>query len=97
MKVKKKNFIFFLAAFLFFGVVLVRQQFIMYNLNKQYKELANKLKDVNMQSVQLSGDIDESKRDDYMKMLASEKLRLIKPGELLFIDKTRVKNYQGNN
>lgn len=91
MKIRKKTIIFFLAAFLFFGIVLVRQQFIIYKLKKQYGGLQDKLKDVNMQSVKYQGEIGDSQSDDYIKMQASEKLRLVKPGELLFIDEARAK------
>lgn len=44
-----------------------------------------------MQSVKYQGEIGDSQSDDYIKMQASEKLRLVKPGELLFIDEARAK------
>ncbi|MFZ2679356.1 FtsB family cell division protein, partial [Clostridium sp.] len=53
---------------------------------KAYNEVLNKVK---TQNLELKEELKISERADYIERLARQKLRLIKPGEILFIDKNK--------
>lgn len=90
-KRKKKWFLKILAA-IFFISILVRQQVVIVRLNNEQKEFQEVLNKAKLQNVQLKEELKISKRTDYIEQLARQKLRLIKPGEILFIDKNKKNN-----
>ncbi|WDC85474.1 septum formation initiator family protein [Caloramator sp. mosi_1] len=77
---KKKKVLFRLLIFLFFAIIMIRQQIIIFRINKDiktYNEMLNKLK---AQNIELKEELKISERIDYIERLARQKLRLIKPG-----------------
>lgn len=91
-KVKKKNKgfkMFCLISICFFGILIVKQQTIINNLNNEHKEYMKQKENLQLQGQQLKEELDRSKSKDYNEVLAREKLGLIKEGEILFIDKNR--------
>ncbi|CDF59095.1 FtsB family cell division protein [Thermobrachium celere] len=92
MKKKRKKQIFRLLIVIFFVAILIKQQIIIVRLNKDIKSCNEALNKVKSQNLQLKEELKISKRIDYIERLARQKLRLIKPGEILFIDKNKKNN-----
>ncbi|SHF06940.1 MULTISPECIES: FtsB family cell division protein [Caloramator] len=92
MKKKKKKVLLRILVFLFFGLVMVKQQIIIFRLNKDIKAYNEVLNKVKTQNLELKEELKISERADYIERLARQKLRLIKPGEILFIDKNKKNN-----
>jgi cell division protein FtsB len=90
-KKRKKRLIFYLVICCFFGAIFVRQQFTIYKLNSEYKNYEAQLDKLNTRKAELNEKYKLTQREDYVEKLAREKLGLIKPGEILFIDKNKVK------
>jgi cell division protein DivIC len=86
---KKKKIVFWLLILFFFGIFFIREQFMLRQLSEVKKHNQEQLKLVTEQNVQLRNQIKLTKRSDYIENLAREKLGLIKPGEILFIDKDK--------
>ncbi|SKA95438.1 Septum formation initiator [Caloramator quimbayensis] len=88
---KKSELVILLCIILFFGAIFVKQQLILNKLNKEYKQYNDQLSKIKMQNEQLNEQFNIMQREDYIEKLARDKLRLIKPGETLFIDKNKKK------
>jgi cell division protein FtsL len=88
---KKRNIkkIIWGLVFIMFGSIFVKQQIILYRLNKQYKHYNEQLQKVKVINSQLKEQLKEAKRPEHVEKLAREKLGLVKPGEILFIDKNK--------
>lgn len=83
---KKKQSVFWIIIFSLFGVVFIRQQFMIHRLNKEYELQMEQLKKVKLVNCQLKEEKKLTQRSDYIERLARSQLKLIKPGEVLFID-----------
>lgn len=90
-KKRKKRLAFYLLICCFFGVILIRQQVTFYKLNKEYNICNAQLDKLNQRKDELNEKYKLTQRDDYIEKLAREKLGLVKPGEILFIDKNKAK------
>ncbi len=89
-KKKNKGFkIFCLISICCFGILVVKQQTIINNLNNEHKEHTKQKENLQLRGQQLKEELDRSKSKDYIEVLAREKLGYIKEGEILFIDKNR--------
>ncbi|KRQ86678.1 Cell division protein FtsL [Caloramator mitchellensis] len=86
---KKKKRILWFIIFFIFGSIFIKQSIIMYRLNKQYKQYSKQLEKTKLINAQLKDKLNEAKSEDHVEKLAREKLGLVKPGEILFIDKNR--------
>ena len=86
---KKKKRILWYIIFFIFGSIFLRQSIIIYRLNKQYKQYNEQLEKTKLINAQLKDKLNEVKSEDYVEKLAREKLGLVKPGEILFIDKNK--------
>ncbi|MCX7903703.1 MAG: septum formation initiator family protein [Caloramator sp.] len=90
MKKKKKvKKVIWGLAFIMFGSIFVKQQIILYRLNKQYRHYNEQLQKVKVINAQLKEQLKEAKSPEHVEKLAREKLGLVKPGEILFIDKNK--------
>lgn len=69
----------------------MRQQITIYKLNKEYRNYEQQLDKLNVRKSDLNEKYKLTQRPDYVEKLAREKLGLIKPGEILFVDKSKVK------
>jgi cell division protein FtsB len=90
-KKKKKRLILYFVICCFFGAIFIRQQVTIYKLNKEYNSYGAQLDKLNTRKADLNEKYKITQREDYVERLAREKLGLIKPGEILFIDKNKVK------
>jgi cell division protein DivIC len=90
-KKKKKKRILWVLIFLFIGGFFLREQYMMYNLNKVKSVYNERLSNIKLQNEQLQNEIKLAKRKDYVENQAREKLGLVKPNEILFIDKNKKK------
>jgi cell division protein DivIC len=88
---KKKKIIFWLLVFFFFGSFFLREQYILYKLDKVQKTYQAQLDKIKKQNQSLLNEVKLSNRSDYIENLAREKLGLAKPGEIIFIDKNKKK------
>lgn len=89
MKKKNKKLLMWGIIGVLFGSIFVRQQIIISRLNKEYKHNQETLSRLKSQNDQLNEKLKLTERDDYIEKLAREKLMLVKPGEILFIDKNK--------
>jgi cell division protein FtsB len=90
-KKKKKKRILWMLIFLFIGGFFLREQYMMYNLNKVKSVYSERLSNIKLQNEQLQNEVKLAKRKDYVENQAREKLGLVKPNEILFIDKNKKK------
>ena len=88
---KKKRIIFWVVIAFFFGAFFLREQYTLYKLGKVQKLYEEKLANIKSQNEQLLNAVKLTKRADYIENLAREKLKLIKPGEILILDKDKKK------
>lgn len=88
---KKRELVIIICILIFFGVIFIKQQIIINRLNKEYKQYNDQLSKIKMQNEQLNEQFNIMKREDYIEKLARDKLGLVKPGEILFIDRNKKK------
>lgn len=88
---KKKKILFWAIIAIFFGTIFVRQQIMISRLRNEYLAHQEQLGKIKIQGAQLNEQLKQSKKSDYIEKLARQKLGLVKPGEILFIDKNKVK------
>jgi cell division protein DivIC len=88
---KKKKLIFWLLIAVFFGSIFVRQQVMISRIRKDYLAHEDQLNKLRLQNSQLKEQKKQAQKPDYIEKLAREKLRLVKPGEVLFIDQNKPK------
>lgn len=81
---KKRGIIFWAAVILFFGVIFIKQQFTINELNREYKNYSSQLSKLQVQSSQLNEQLKQSEKESYIEKLAREKLGLAKTGEIIF-------------
>lgn len=81
---KKKGIIFWGAVALFFGIIFVKQQLTINELNREYKNYSDQLNKLQVQSSQLKEQLKQSEKESYVEKLAREKLGLAKKGEIIF-------------
>ncbi|SEF79865.1 Septum formation initiator [Caloramator fervidus] len=88
---KKIEKLFYLFFLIFFLSIFIKQQAIMFRLKKDYRHYSQQLEKVKFINAQLKEELKQVQKDSYIETLAREKLGLIKPGEILFIDKNKRK------
>jgi cell division protein FtsB len=88
---KRKRWMFWGTVIIFFGTIFVKQQIAMIKLDREYRHYSDQLAKLQTISAQLSEELKQTQREDYTERLAREKLGLIKPGEILFKDKSKTK------
>jgi cell division protein DivIC len=86
---KRKKIIFWVLVFFFFGSFFLREQYILYKLDRVQKTYQVQLDNIKKQNQSLLNEVKLSNRSDYIENLAREKLGLAKPGEIIFIDKNK--------
>lgn len=88
---KKKKMIFWLLLVFFFGIFFIREQAMLNQLDKVKKYNTEQLNMVKQQSNALQNQVEITKRSDFIENLAREKLGLVKPGDIIFIDRNKKK------
>ncbi|QCX33756.1 septum formation initiator family protein [Caloramator sp. E03] len=88
---KRRELVIIICILVFFGAIFIKQQIIINRLNREYKQFDDQLSKIKMQNEQLSEQFNIMKREDYIEKLARDKLGLVKPGEILFIDRNKKK------
>jgi cell division protein FtsB len=86
---KKKKYVFWIIIVFFFGILFAREQYLMYNLKNVKRDYTIQLSKLKIQNEQLNNQKLITKRNDYIETEAREKLGLVKPGEVLFIDRDK--------
>lgn len=95
-KKKKKKFriryilLLFLAIYL--GTTFVNQQKIINSLKKEREEKLKKVEDLNVEIQDIEEKLKYSYSLDYIEKMAREELKMIKPDEIIFIDKNKIKD-----
>lgn len=81
---KKKGIVFWAGVALFFGIIFVKQQFTINELNREYRNYNDQLSKLQVQSSQLNEQLKQSEKESNVEKLAREKLGLAKSGEIIF-------------
>lgn len=81
---KKKGIIFWAGVALFFGIIFLKQQSTINELNREYKNYKDQLSKLQIQSSQLNEQLKQSEKDSSIEKFAREKLGLAKSGEIIF-------------
>lgn len=81
---KKKGIIFWSGVAVFFGIIFIKQQVTINELNREYKNYNDQLSKLQVQSSQLNEQLKQSEKESYIEILAREKLGLAKSGEIIF-------------
>lgn len=89
MKVKWKKLLFWGVILAFFGSIFIRQQITISGLNDKYAQYEKQLSQLQEKNAKLTSQLEQTQTDEYIEKVAREKLGLIKPGEILFIDKDK--------
>lgn len=88
---KKKKMFFWLLLVFFFGIFFLREQYMLNNLKNVQLDYKDQLTKIQTQNEQLLNEVKLTKGHDYIEGLAREKLGLVKPGEIIFVDKNKKK------
>jgi len=83
----KRNRFFVVLAFCFavyLGVVLVQQELKMMELKQEAQQVQQHAQALNKEITQLKDDLASSQSMDYIERQAREKLRMVKPDEIVF-------------
>lgn len=86
---KKKKILLLLFILGFFGVIFIKQQFMISRIDNEYNKNLNQLSKLKEQNTMLTDQLNRSKDDKFIEDIAREKFGLIKPGEILFVDKEK--------
>lgn len=81
---KKKGLIFWAGVALFFGVIFIKQQLTINELNSEFGNYNDQLSKLQVQSSQLNEQLKQSEKESYIEKLAREMLGLAKTGEIIF-------------
>ncbi len=92
MKIKWKKLIFWGVILAFFGSILIRQQITIAGLNDKHHQYEAQLTQLQEKNADLTSRLEDTQNDGYIEKVAREKLGLVKPGEILFIDKDKNNN-----
>lgn len=92
MKIKWKKLLFWGVILAFFGSIFIRQQITIEGLHDKHKQYEEQLSHLQEKNAKLTSQLEQTQTDDYIEKMAREKLGLIKPGEILFIDKDKNNN-----
>lgn len=91
-KKKKKGFrVFCLIIASVFGVLLIKQQSIINRLNDDHSSYVDQKEKLQLQNQQLKEKLAEADTNNYGENLARERLKMVKEGEIFFIDKDKSK------
>lgn len=88
---KKKRIVLILGVVAIFSVILIKQQITIAKLAKQYKQYNEQLSKLKYINSELNEDLKKTEKSEYIEQMAREKFGLIKPGEILFKDKNKIK------
>lgn len=88
---KRKKSLFLLGIAIVFAIILIKQQITIAKLNKQYRQYNEQMSKLKYVNSQLNDELKQAQRTDYIEKMAREKLGLVKPGEILFKDRTKTK------
>jgi cell division protein DivIC len=86
---KKKKILLLLFILGFFGVIFIKQQFMISRIDNEYNKNLNQLSKLKEQNTMLTDQLNRSKDEKFIEDIAREKFGLIKPGEILFVDKEK--------
>lgn len=86
---KKKKILLLLFILGFFGVIFIKQQFMISRIDDEYNKNLNQLSKLKEQNTMLTDQLNRSKDEKFIEDIAREKFGLIKPGEILFVDKEK--------
>lgn len=91
-KKKKKGFrVFCLIIAGVFGILLIKQQSIINRLNEDHSSYVDQKEKLQLQNQQLKEKLAEADTNNYGENLARERLKMVKEGEIFFIDKDKSK------
>jgi len=93
-KTKKKKFniyIFIFKLFVFFILCssiysVISQGMVIREYKRQIKSLNEQIKQEDEEIKKVKGEIESYKTDEYIEKVAREKLKMVKPGEIIYID-----------
>ena len=86
---KKKKLFLFVFILAFFGIVFIKQQFMISKVTSEYNKNQNQLEMLKEQNTILTDQLNRTKNKKFIEDIAREKLGLVKPGEILFVDKSK--------
>lgn len=92
MKIKWGKLLFWGVVLVFFGSIFIRQQITIEGLHDKYNQYEEQLSHLQKKNAKLTSQLEQTQTGDYIEKMAREKLGLIKPGEILFIDKDKNNN-----
>lgn len=89
MKFKTKIIILVLVMLflLYFGVQVIQQNQHMKALEKERLEYEQEIEALNLKIIDLKDKIDNKNSDEYIEKMAREKLKMVKPDEIIYIIK----------
>lgn len=71
---------------LYIGIVLIKQQSVMYAQHKEMEQLQAKIEQENELSKKLLKQKEEVSSDEYIEKIARKKLGMVKNGERVFVE-----------
>lgn len=89
---KKKKYMFWILLVIFFGIFFFREQYMLGNLKDIRSGYRKQLGQLKIENAELKNERLMTKRKDYIENQARVKLGLVKPGEVLFVDKSKLTN-----
>ncbi|MCT4604624.1 MAG: septum formation initiator family protein [Marinisporobacter sp.] len=96
-KIKSKNRIFrivILIVFLYVSWIFIKQQMELKELKKQEEALNNKILELKKEAAQLEEEKSLGDDPKFIEKVARERLKMVKPNEIIYIDANKSKYTQ---
>jgi len=84
--------IFLLLAIVYVSAVMLNQRKLSKDLQAKKVELQDEISSIETDINMLNNDLDSSDSLEFVERVAREELRMVKPREIIYIDKNKVKN-----
>lgn len=93
MKKRPKVLIIFMSIFLlYFGYTMVTQQIKLLELSKEKKAYEEQIEKRKMEIDSLKKQLEEVQSPSYIEKIAREKLKMVRPDEIIFILEDNINN-----
>lgn len=86
------RYILLLICLFYISTIFINQEKMMRDLEKERKEKEDKINSLNVEIAELQDKIRYADSLEFIEKIAREELNMLKPGEILYIDKEKNKN-----
>ncbi|MTI71261.1 MAG: septum formation initiator family protein [Firmicutes bacterium] len=98
---KKKKFklryVLFLALIIYLGTVFIKQEMTINSLEKKNETKQKEVKELNGEISEIEKQLEKVNSLEFIEKVAREELKMVKPNEIIYIDKNKEDKEDNNN